>query len=100
MTSWTFEWDGGKDLSNQSKHGVSFEEARALFESDVEYLELFDSGHSATEERFLAIGPTDRGLIVVAWTVREECTIRIISARKATRREARLFHERMRGSHV
>lgn len=60
-----FEWDDEKNLINQQKHGVSFEEARGLFESDVDYLEIFDSDHSDFEDRFIAIGPIRRGLVVV-----------------------------------
>lgn len=60
-----FEWDPAKDLSNQRKHGVSFEEARRLFESGVDYLEIYDAEHSEVEDRFLAIGPIDRGIVVV-----------------------------------
>ena len=60
-----FEWDEKKNLINQQKHGVSFEEARGLFESNVDYLEIFDSDHSDFEDRFIAIGPIRRGLLVV-----------------------------------
>jgi len=51
-----FEWDDRKNLINEQKHGVSFEEARGLFESRVDYLEIFDSDHSEFEDRFIAIG--------------------------------------------
>ena len=44
-----FEWDSAKDLSNQKKHGVSFAEAKELFEADKDYLEIFDSDHSEIE---------------------------------------------------
>jgi len=60
-----FEWDDQKNLINEQKHGISFEEARGLFESKVDYLEIFDSEHSDFEDRFIAIGPIVRGLIVV-----------------------------------
>ena len=94
-----FEWDESKNLANQLKHNVSFEEARALFESGVEYLEMFDAEHSESEERFIAIGPIPRGVVIVIWTERAEGIVRIISARMASRRESELFRERMRGQH-
>jgi hypothetical protein len=66
-------------------------EAGTLFTSGVDYLELFDSEHSDDEERFIAIGPIRRGLVLVVWTERVEDTIRIISARWATDRERALY---------
>ena len=87
-----FEWDPAKDLSNQRKHGVSFEEARRLFESGVDYLEIYDAEHSEVEDRFLAIGPIDRGIVVVVYTEREEGRFRIIGARLARRREQNLYY--------
>ena len=55
-----FEWDEAKNLANQKKHGVSFEEAKSLFAGD-DYLEIFDEGHSESEDRFIAIGLISRG---------------------------------------
>ena len=72
-------WDETKNLANQAKHGVSFEEASALFSSGDEYLEIFDEAHSEEEER--------RGVVLVVWTEQDEDTTRIISARWATKRE-------------
>jgi len=82
-----FEWDDAKNLENRQKHGLSFAEAQRLFESGDDYLEIFDHEHSDFEDRFIAIGPIDRGLIVVVYTEREEDIIRIIGARWATQRE-------------
>lgn len=86
-------WDEEKNRANQSKHGVSFGEASELFTSGVEFLEFFDEAHSDTEDRFIAIGPIRRGVVLVVWTERDEEVIRIISARWATRREKRLYRE-------
>jgi hypothetical protein len=86
-----FEWDPAKDRSNQRKHGLSFAEAQALIESGVDYLEIFDAEHSEFEDRFIAIGPIDRGIVVVVYTEREESRVRIIGARLATNREQDLF---------
>jgi len=87
-----YEWDDDKDLLNQRKHGLSFSEAIRLFESDDRYLEIFDNEHSVVEDRFIAIGPIERGLIVVVFTERENDIIRIIGARMATKVEQTLYH--------
>ena len=84
-------WDRAKNLSNKKKHGVSFEEASELFRSGSDYLELFDDAHSDDEDRFIAIGPIKRGLVLVIWTERDEDIVRIISARWATPSEQGLF---------
>lgn len=91
-----FEWDPKKSRGNEKKHGLSFSEAKTLFESGVDYLEIYDEDHSADEDRFIAIGPVEGGLIVVAWTERPNGSIRIISARWAMRREQRLYQEYLR----
>lgn len=86
-----FAWDEAKNRENQQKHQVSFEEASELFRSGDDYLEIFDEQHSAFEDRFIAIGPIRRGLILVVWTERDEDTIRIISARWAEDAERALY---------
>jgi len=84
-------WDEAKNVANQRKHRISFEEASELFTSDRDYLEIFDEAHSEDEDRFIAIGPVRRGIILIVWTEREEDEIRIISARWAKPREKLLF---------
>lgn len=91
----TVEWDPAKDLQNRRKHGVSFEEVQEVFLSGTEYLETFDSAHSADEDRFLAIGPTARGIVVVVWTERDLDVVRIVSARLATEHEQGLYYSHM-----
>lgn len=88
-------WDEDKNLANRRKHGLSFEESAELFASSSDYLEIFDESHSESEDRFIAIGPINRGLILVAWTTRDDDTLRIISARWATEREQALYHSYM-----
>ena len=88
-----FEWDSAKDLINQKKHGVSFAEAKKLFEANKDYLEIFDSNHSEVEDRFIAIGEIERGIAVVVFTERDEDLIRIIGARFATRRERETYND-------
>ena len=90
-----FEGDETKNRQNPRKHGVGFEDAQRLFESGVDYLEVFDAEHSEDEDRFIAVGPTRHGILVVVWTDRGDDVVRIISARPATHREAEWFQERM-----
>ena len=90
-----FEWDENKALANIKKHGVSFEEARAVFYDD--YAVLFDdSDHSEAEDRFLIIGmSSEKGVCIVSHCYRsEDERIRIISARKATRTERSIYEKR------
>jgi uncharacterized DUF497 family protein len=85
------EWDSGKNDENLEKHGISFDEASNLLQVAADCMEVFDNSHSDEEDRFVAIGPIARGIIVVVFTERDEETIRIISARAATRRERRSY---------
>lgn len=83
-----FVWDEDKNRANQNKHRVSFEEAATIFGNFP--LEVFyDPDHSESEDRFIAVGYSDRGrvLLVVHCENRRGTEIRIISARKATRKE-------------
>jgi uncharacterized DUF497 family protein len=70
----TFEWDPKKERRNIEKHGVTFKEAKELFTSNVDFLEVYDGVHSELEERFIAIGPIRRGLVLVVYTERSEDT--------------------------
>lgn len=88
-------WDDAKNLANQRKHQISFEEASALFHSGSDYFEIFDAENSVTEDRFIAIGPIRRGLVLIVWTERDEDTIRIISARWAEDDERTLYRTYM-----
>ena len=88
-----FEWDPSKADENLSTHGVSFGEAAGVF-ADPLALELADPDHSDEEIRWVAIGHSYRGrLLVVVFTERGEA-IRIISARPANRGEKKSYEER------
>jgi uncharacterized DUF497 family protein len=76
---------------------LSFQEARELFRSGVDYLEIYDEGHSEEEDRFIAIGPIKRGVIVVACTERDDDVLRLLSARMATQGERGRFEVHQRG---
>ena len=81
-----FEWDDDKAQRNLSKHQVSFEEAMTVFD-DPFALTIDDPRHSDDEDRFIIIGEsTQRHILVVVHTERPD-TVRLISARHATRRE-------------
>jgi uncharacterized protein len=87
-----FEWDIEKAENNIIKHGVSFEESKSVFYDNNGYMFL-DEIHSVTEERYILIGYSQNNrLLFVSYTERND-TIRIISARKATKNE-RLYYEK------
>ncbi len=85
-----FDWDAQKAATNVRKHGVSFEEAATVF-ADPEALDGPDLKHSEQEERFLRLGRSLTGrVLIVAYTMRgsgDDEKIRIISARRASRKE-------------
>ncbi len=82
-----FDWDEAKNVANQKKHRISFEQASEVLKAGAGCLERFDHAHSGVEERIISLGPSPSGLLVVVWTERDENVIRIISARRATKRE-------------
>ena len=90
-------WDESKNRTNRKKHGVSFQQASALFCRGDDYLEIFDDAHSDEEDRFIAIGSIEKGLVLVVYTERDEETVRLISARWATEREADLYRRHVQG---
>lgn len=85
-----FEWDPDKAEGNITKHGVEFAEASTIFADPLE-LTIHDPDHSEDEDRFLSLGVSSTGqLLVVSFTERDH-RIRIISARPATPRERRHY---------
>lgn len=90
MYDMQFEWDDDKAEANFAKHGVSFEEALTCF-YDPKQVAFHDPEHSEDEDRELLIGHSGQGrLLIVSYTLREP-VIRLISARKPTRREAKSY---------
>jgi hypothetical protein len=85
-----FEWDEAKAAANVRKHGVSFEEAITVF-SDLNTITIFDVEHSETEDRFVDIGLSASGRILVIVYTEQGARIRIISCRKATPAERRQY---------
>ena len=90
----SFTWDENKNLINQKKHGVSFEEAKTVFYDD-HALEYYDPDHSREEDRFILLGmSTGARVLVVCHCYRSQGgIIRIISARKATSNERRAYEK-------
>ena len=91
--SLTFEWDEKKADENLKKHGVSFDEAKTVF-NDPFSVTIYDPDHSTDEQRYIDIGMSTKGrLIVVSYSERGE-TIRMISSRKATKKERRSYEDK------
>lgn len=89
-----FEWDENKNRGNQSKHKISFEEAKTVF-YDEKALVIDDPDHSEQEERFIILGQSNKAnLLIVCHCYRASDTvIRIISARKATKTETSQYYD-------
>jgi uncharacterized DUF497 family protein len=88
-----FEWDSDKAITNEKKHGINFSEATTVFGDPLE-LTITDPEHSSGEFRFLSIGKSNAGnLLVVSYTERKQNRIRIISARKATGQEQKYYEQ-------
>ncbi len=92
-----FIWDNRKNESNKAKHGVSFQEAQTIF-YDEKAREIYDPDNSIDEDRFIFLGVSFKlRLLVVCHCYREEgSVIRIISARKANKREQEQYKEGLR----
>jgi uncharacterized DUF497 family protein len=88
-----FEWDEQKNRANRKKHGVWFEEAVQVFD-DSNALMFFDEDHSGHEDRFILLGlSASARVLVVIYCERDGQTVRIISARKAKRKEMKRYEE-------
>ncbi len=88
-----FEWDQNKAFANDEKHGISFSEATTIFGDPLE-LTVSDPDHSAGEYRFISIGRSSAGtLLVVSYTERHQNRIRIINARRASKKEQRYYEQ-------
>ena len=87
-----FEWDESKAVANLKKHQISFEDAKSVFFDDFG-VQFFDEAHSFDEDRFLMLGRSaEAKLLIVCHCEREHgAVIRIISARKATKRESAFY---------
>ncbi|MEN3331883.1 MAG: uncharacterized protein V7641_1248 [Blastocatellia bacterium] len=87
-----FEWDDVKAAVNLAKHGVSFDEAKTVF-NDAFYVDFYDPEHSTEEQRYIIIGESQEGrLLMVSYTERNDM-IRIISSREVTPAEREAYEE-------
>jgi uncharacterized DUF497 family protein len=88
----TFEWDEEKAVKNLKNHRISFEEAKTVF-NDPLSITVADPDHSIDEVRYVDIGMSSQGhLLVVVYTERGQ-NIRLISSRRATKREQRAYEQ-------
>jgi len=95
--NYNFEWDPAKAISNLSKHKISFESATSIFK-DKNSISVFDDSHSKNEDRWATIGLDikTRTLVVIHTYMsidKDNCNIRIISARKATKQEEEIYNK-------
>ena len=92
-----FEWSPAKSRANAGKHGVSFDEAASIFYDEFAR-QFYDDEHSSEEDRFIMLGMSrqDRVLVVIHCERETGDVIRIISARKATRREREFYEGQVR----
>lgn len=88
----TYEWDPVKAATNARKHRVTFEEAASVF-LDPSALTFWDPDHSEEEDREITIGPSARQRVLFMAHAAREAGVRIISARRATRREQRQYED-------
>lgn len=88
-----FEWDDEKNTMNIKKHKISFSVAKFVF-NDENRIEIFDELHSIDEDRYITIGLIDQVplVVMVVYTERGQ-RIRLISARKATAEERRMYYD-------
>jgi hypothetical protein len=91
-----FEWDENKNKLNRGKHGIWFEEAQTVFDDPLSRV-FVDGAHSVEEDRFIIVGMSSasRTLVVAHCFRNDDSIIRVISARKATKREVKYYEERI-----
>ena len=87
-----FEWDEEKAKTNLKKHRVSFDEATTVF-IDPFSITIPDFDHSVDEQRYIDLGSSDKGRVLVVVYIERVSTVRIISCRKATSSERKLYKE-------
>jgi uncharacterized DUF497 family protein len=92
----TFEWDEGNTKRNFKKHGITFDEARTVF-NDPFAITVADPHHSDEEERYLDIGLSLEERVLVVWYTERQENIRIIGCRRATPSERKTYEEKQAG---
>jgi len=93
MNDLCFEWDIKKNTSNEKKHGISFDEAKTVFTDQFARL-IHDPDNSYNEDRFILLGTSIYSrLLIVCHCIRNDDSIRIISARKASKSERTIYED-------
>jgi uncharacterized DUF497 family protein len=87
-----FEWDGGKARANLAKHDVSFDEAKTVFDDPL-YVDFYDPDHSLEEHRYIIIGLSTEGRVLIVSYAERNNTVRLINARQVTRTERETYEE-------
>ena len=87
-----YEWDQEKAAINLEKHGVSFEEAASVF-SDPLYIDFYDPDHSVDEHRYLIMGQSTAGRLLIVYYTERDDVVRLISAREVTSSERRAYEK-------
>ena len=87
-----FDWDPDKARSNEAKHGVEFVDAQCVFQDPLA-IDWADDREDYSEDRYIRLGIVEGRLLFVVYTMLDEQTVRIISARKARPNERRKYHE-------
>lgn len=88
-----YEWDKNKAVTNLSKHGVSFEEAKTVFDDPL-YVDFYDPDHSHNEHRFILLGESIQGRLLFVSYMERDNAIRLISAREATQSERKAYEQK------
>ena len=88
----TFEWDEEKSKGNLRKHGVSFDEAKTVF-NDPFAMTISDPEHSSQEDRYIDLGMSSQERMLMVWYTERGRNIRIIGSRTATRKQRREYEE-------
>jgi uncharacterized DUF497 family protein len=88
-----FQWDQNKSEENERKHGITFEEAKTVF-NDPFAITIDDPDHSDDEYRYIDIGFSSKGTVLIVWYTERSENIRIIGCRKATRSERKTYEEK------
>ena len=87
-----YDWDKNKAVANLSKHGVSFEEAKTVFDDPL-YVDFYDPDHSFGEHRFILLGESALGRLLLVSYMERNNGIRLISAREAALSERKAYEQ-------
>jgi len=87
-----FQWDEAKAAANLAKHGVSFEEAKTVFDDRL-YVDFYDPKHSLNEHRYIIIGQSNQRRVLIVSYIERNDAIRLINARELTRGERRDYEK-------